>query len=75
MFKATLVEPYRSTHASPFTKGKVYEVLDFSDWHGTYLILNDDGHRACVDWMRFEDQGRAAEDYQRRRDADLEPLT
>lgn len=61
MFTATLARPYR--HAAPFTKGKAYQVIDFNDYFGTYTILNDDGERACVDWDRFVDQGRAATDY------------
>lgn len=64
MFEAKLIQAYR--HNAPFTKGKVYQVLDFNDWSGTYTILNDNGERASVDWMRFEDQGRASTEYSRR---------
>jgi hypothetical protein len=65
MFTAALVQAYR--HTSPFTKGKSYEVIDFNEYFGTYTILNDDGARANVDWMRFEDQGRKSEEYSRTR--------
>lgn len=65
MFTATLIQAYR--HTAPFTKGKAYEVIDFNDYFGTYLILNDDGERASVSWDRFEDQGKAAEAYQNNR--------
>jgi hypothetical protein len=61
MFTATLIQPYR--HSAPFTKGKAYEVIDFNDHFGTYTILNDEGARANVDWMRFDDQGKASEAY------------
>lgn len=62
MFTATLIQAYR--HTAPFTKGKVYEVIDFNDYFGTYTILNDDGERANVGWDHFEDQGKAASAYQ-----------
>lgn len=63
MFTAKLVEGFR--HTAPFTKGKVYDVIDFNDYFGTYTIINDAGERACVDWLRFEDNGRASEAYSR----------
>lgn len=69
MFTAKLAQPFR--HSAPFTKGKVYEVIDFNDYFGTYTILNDNGERANVDWARFEDQGRASTEYQRKRDAEF----
>lgn len=65
LFTATLAQPY--SHPSPFTKGKVYDVIDFNDYMGTYTIINDDGEQACVDWMRFADQGKASSAYQRSR--------
>lgn len=68
MFTAKFVQPYRFT--APFTKGKVYEVIDFNDYFGTYTILDDNGERKNVDWARFEDQGRASTEYQRKRDAE-----
>ncbi len=61
MFTAKFVQPYR--HAAPFTKGATYTVIDFNEYFGTYTVLNDDGERASVDWMRFEDQGRASAQY------------
>lgn len=61
LFTATLAQPYR--HSAPFTKGRAYEVIDFNDCFGTYLVLNDDGERASVDWDRFEDLGQAARAY------------
>lgn len=67
MFTATLAQPYR--HSAPFTKGKVYEVIDFNDCFGTYTVLNDNGERANVDWMRFADQGKASSAYQASRAA------
>lgn len=67
MFTATLSQPYR--HSALFTKGKVYEVIDFNDYFGTYTILNDNGERANVDWMRFADQGKASSTYQASRAA------
>jgi len=65
MFNAKLTQPYR--HTAPFTKGKVYEVIDFNDYFGTYLILNDDGELANVSWDRFEDRGKASEVYKNSR--------
>ena len=65
LFTATLSQPYR--HSAPFTKGKAYEVIDFNDYFGTYLILNDAGERANVSWDQFEDQGRGATVYQSNR--------
>lgn len=64
MFTAKLVQTFR--HTAPFTKGKVYEVVDYNDCFGTYTIINDAGERANVDWMRFEDQGKASTEYARR---------
>lgn len=63
LFTATLVHGFRNT--APFTKGKVYEVIDFNDYFGTYTIIDDNGDRACVDWLRFADQGKASSDYQK----------
>lgn len=53
--------------SSALTYGKVYDVVDFSDWTGTYTILNDRGERCCLDWHRFEDQGKASTAYERNR--------
>lgn len=63
LFTATLVHPFR--HTAPFTKGKVYNVVDFNDYFGTYTIINDAGERANVDWLRFADQGKASTAWQR----------
>ena len=63
LFTATLVHPFR--HTSPFTKGKVYDVVDFNDYFGTYTIINDAGERANVDWLRFADQGKASAAWQK----------
>jgi len=66
MFTAKLVQPYRH---SATTKGKVYEVVDFNDYFGHYSIIDDEGKLTNIDWMRFEDMGRASSDYQRERTA------
>lgn len=66
MFTAIFTQPY--PFAAPFTKGKAYEVIDFNDWLGTYTVIDDEGHRKNVDWLRFEDQGRASTAYERNRD-------
>jgi hypothetical protein len=63
MFTARFTTPY--SFAAPFTKGKVYEVIDFNDWLGTYTIIDDNGNRKNVDWLRFEDQGRKSTAYER----------
>lgn len=63
MFTAKFVQPYR--HNAPVTKGKVYQVVDFNDYFGTYMILDDNSERMSVDWMRFEDRGYAAAEYAR----------
>lgn len=62
MFLAKFVQPYKFTSA--FTKGKMYKVIDFNDYMGTYTILDDNGERKMVDWMRFEDQGKLSTQYQ-----------
>lgn len=61
MFTAKFIQPYR--HSAPFTKGATYTVIDFNEYSGTYTVLNDNGEVACVDWQRFEDQGRAIDLY------------
>lgn len=63
LFTATLIETFR--HTAPFTKGKTYEVIDFNDYFGTYTILDDNGERAVLDWLRFADQGKASTNYQK----------
>lgn len=47
------------------TGGKVYDVIDFNDYFGNYIIIDDDGQRCALDWHCFEDQGRASTAYQR----------
>jgi hypothetical protein len=66
MFDAVLTHPYAPFTNSALTKGKTYRVIDASDWSGTYTILDDNGERKCVDWQRFEDQGKALSAWQRR---------
>lgn len=65
MFNAKLI--YAFGNSAPFTKGKTYQVVDFNDYFGTYTILNDNGERAALNWMRFEDRGYAARNYARAR--------
>ena len=62
MFSATLTKFYRATN---LTKGKTYTVVDFNDYMGTYIILDDNGDRCALNWMNFADQGHASTEYQK----------
>lgn len=61
MFDAIFEEAYPFT--APYTVGKTYRVIDFNDYFGTYTILDDEGQRKNVDWLRFADKGRASTAY------------
>lgn len=63
MFRAKFLVPY--SFEAPFTKGKTYDVVDFNDFYGTYIVVDDHGETKHVDWLRFEDQGRLSTVYQR----------
>ncbi len=67
LFTATLARAYPRSPA--LTKGKTYDVIDFNEYFGTYLILDDAGQRTNLDWLSFADQGKASTEYQCRHEA------
>lgn len=64
LFTAKFVEGFNHAGAG-MTVGRTYDVVDFNDYLGTYTIINDKGERAALDWLRFDDKGRASTRYSR----------
>lgn len=61
--KVKFETPYPRHVRAALTKGRDYEVLDVDQWLGNYLILDDEGERRAVDWLRFEDKGKRSDEF------------
>jgi len=61
MFDAIVKTPF--TRSDSITKGRTYRVIDANAFYGTYTILNDLGEITNLNWLHFEDMGKALDAY------------